>query len=262
LESTLSLTLNDLNGQVGLFLGYGSDATVWSTQQADVIDGCVRSGLRQFYFPPPLDGQESSYDWSFMKPVVALTLLQGKSTLELPDDFGGIEGEITMPSTTSRWYALQVTGEGRVRQKYAEMPTTTGQPLMAAVRPVKGTTARRGQESQLYVWPIADHDYTLQFAYYVNPDHLSKFFPYHMGGMAHAETILESCLAIAEQRLDDAATTHSLKFKERLAASVNMDRRRKPQNLGYNRDLSDDMDRGRVREWDWSNPVRINGVVY
>lgn len=268
MESTLSLTLDDLRGEVGFFLGHGRGAALgdptWTSQQLAAIDSCVKSGLRTFYFPPPLDGMEASYDWSFLKPVGSLALAQGASTIPLPDDFGGLEGPVSLYTTTSQIsWPIQVVHEGTVRQRYAELPTASGRPDMAAVQWIKGTTATAGQRAQLLVWPLADGAYTLQVPYYVNPDYLTAAFPYHLGGGQHAETVLESCLAIAEQRLDDAATVHTMKFKERLLASINADRKLKPQTLLYNGDRSDMRDRrwqGRNHYWD--QPVTVNGIQY
>lgn len=266
-ESTLSLKYSDLVGEVGLFLGYGRGAefgdSAFTTQQQAAIDSCVRSGLRQFYFPPPLDQSGSSYDWSFLKPTVELTFAQGEDHIDLPDDFGGFEGPIGLLSTTSQVsWQVPLTGEGNVRQKYSELPEATGRPLLAALAPQKGTTFLRGQRFQMLLFPLADTDYTLQFAYYVLPDYLSGSYPYAYGGMAHAETILESCLAIAEQRLDDASSVHSMKFNERLAASVSLDRRSKPQRLGYNGDNSDGRNRLDRRGLHWQNLVTVGGVQY
>lgn len=264
-ESTLSLSYYDIAGEVGLFLGYGRGANnndqAWTTHQQAAIDSCVRSGLRQFYFPPPVDGV-SAYDWSFLKPTYSTTLLSTASVIALPDDFGGFEGRITLNSSTGQiWWPIDVVGEGTVRQRYSELPTATGRPLLAAIQPIKGTTQLKGQRFQLYFFPLADQDYPVQFAYYVSPDYLTGSAPYAYGGMPHAETILESCLAVAEQRLDDSSTIHSMKFMERLAASISLDRRSKPQKLGYNGDRSDQRYDGNERHW-LGTGITVNGVIY
>ncbi len=54
-----------------------------------------------------------------------------------------------------------------------------------------------------------------------------------------AETFREACLKAAENFLDDSATVHEANFTQLLTRSQDIDRRNKPQNLGYNRDLSD-----------------------
>lgn len=267
-ESSLSLQYKDLAGEVGLFLGFGRGAAIgdpaWSGQQQAAIDSCVRSGLRQFYFPPPIEGTESSYDWSFLKPVASMGLAQGAVLLALPDDFGGFEGRMTISSPEGQtWWPVELVGIGQVYQRAAQQPNTTGRPLMACLEPLRGTTGTAGQRFQLRFFPVSDQAYTLQFAYYVAADYLDTAFPYHMGGMMHAETVLESCLAIAEQRLDDAMMTHTAKFKERLLASINLDRRMKPQTLGYNRDNSDLLDRGVAgRSRFFGEGITVQGTQY
>lgn len=244
MESTLSLKLSDLEAEVGMFLGYGRGAnfseTAWSTSQQAVITSCVKSGLRQFYFPPLLEGQSQAYDWSFLRPSMLLTLDEGASSIDLPDDFGGIEGQLTLSDENSRsFWPIAVYGGPRVRQALANYPDTTGCPVMAGLEAVRGTSPTAGQRQTLLFYPTADQAYSVRLNYYVLPDFLTGDMPYALGGMAHAETVLESCLAIAEQRVDDASTVHTMKFKERLAASISLDRRSKPQVIGYNADRSD-----------------------
>ncbi len=238
-EPTLALAKDDLEGAIGIFLGYGrgtaNGGPAWPTETQAIVTSLRCSGERQFYHPA-IEGM--LYVWSFLRPVATLTLAQGVSLMQMPDDFGGIEGEITASSPTSRlWETVPLTGD--VRPLFARNPTLTGRPRLAAVEPIKGTTPLAGQRSQLYVWPIADADYTLQFAYYVNPNATNGILPYALGGSQHAETLLAAVHAAAELYLDDMRGPRWEYFQERLQASVNMDRKLKPQFLGYNRDRSD-----------------------
>lgn len=267
MESSLTAAYNEIAGEVGLFLGYGRGAAngdvPWTSFQQANIDSAVRSGLRQFYFPPPVQGvTDSSYDWSFLKPTATVDFPVNAKTIPMPDDFGGFEGEITLQSTSGNyWWTVELRNEGQIRQMYALTPNFSGRPLMAALQPLKGTTGTQGQRWQLYLFPAADTDYTLQFQYYILPDYLSGAFPYAYGGMAHVETIIESCLEAAERKLDDAATVHAQKFQERLQASISLDRRSKPQALGYNHDRSDN--RGWRREWNhYQDHITVKGVQY
>lgn len=266
MESTLSLQYNDLVGDVGLFLGYGRGAAfddpAWTKPQQNVIDSIVKSGLRQFYFPPPLEGSDSSYDWSFMRPVGTADLPSGATIVPLPDDFGGFEGQITVVAkkSTSMW-PIDLVNENRIRQMFSTQPDVKGRPIMAALVPLKATTSTAGQRQNMIFFPLADQEYTIQFAYYILPDYLNQAFPYAYGGMAHAETIREACLKAAEEFLDDASGVHAALFQQRLAASISMDRRNKPQKLGYNRDASDYPDITR-RDLHYQNLVTIYGVQY
>jgi hypothetical protein len=245
MESTLSLKLSDLQAKLGTFLGWGRGAafqeTAWSTSQQAVIDDCTQSGLRRFYWPTPADGQQTSYDWSFLKPTSTADFPQGAQYVPLPDDFGGFEDQITLLTTnsTAQPWRVEWRNEGELRRMYSVTPVMTGPPMYAATQPLKGTTPTQGQRFQLFLFPAADQDYTLQFQYYIAPDYLTGATPYSYGGAQHTETILESCLAIAEERLDDASGIHAQAFASRLSASIAMDRRLKPQKIGPNLDRSD-----------------------
>ncbi len=266
-ESTLALAYAEVAAEVGSYLGFGRGTVysdpAWSTQQQNMIDSCVKSGLRQFYFPPPIDGSGSTYDWSFLKPTTTLTLASGVATVALPDDFGGFEGTITVLSTTGQVnWPIHLYNEGQIREAYSMNPTITGRPLQAALQPLKGTTGTTGQRFQLFFFPVPDQSYTIQFQYYLLTDYINGTISYAYGGMAHAETILESCLAIAEQRIDGSQTVHSSQFLQRLAASIGKDRQSKAQTLGYNRDGSDNLGRYDRRWFHYDDNILVNGTQY
>lgn len=243
-ESKLAITLSDLSQAVGIFLGYGggTDAgqPAWNSAQSKLIETCIKSGLRQFYWPPPIN--DVQYNWSFLRPTSTIFIPQGSRSIYLPDDFGGVEGLPTAnptSSTTQSSWPINVVGEQVVREKYTRYPSATGRPELVAVEPLAGTSGYEGQRFRLAIYPEPDQDYNLTLTYYVNPDYLTGSKPYAMGGPQHAETILESCLAIAEQRLDDRSGVHTAQFLVRLAASIQADRKLKPALIGYNGDRSD-----------------------
>lgn len=261
----MSLTLKkaDFEAKIGEYAGWGRGAdfgeTAWDARQKAIIKDCIESGLRCFYYPSPLDGV--TYAWSFLKPTVSLTLPADAQTVALPAGCGGIEGKVTVTTTsTESWLAAPVVGEGQIRQRYAENPTATGAPQMVALVPLKDMT-RSGQEFELYIWPQADQEYTLSFRQQILGNVLSDQFPYAYGGPEHAETILESCLAIFEQRYDDNAGIHTQKYTERLRASMAMDRQKKPELMPHNGDRSDGI-LWPGRRWMQDPVVTFSGVEY
>lgn len=265
MESSLALKLSDLESEVGFFLGYGrgtnASESAWTTEQQNQITAVVKKGLRRFYYPTPINGL--MYDWSFLRPVATLTLHSGATTVALPDDFGSPEDVITVSNSSQDILGpLRLTNEARIRQQYVEWPGATGRPQLAAQQPLKNTSST-GQRFQLAIWPAADQDYTLQLSYYILPDYPVELRPYPYGGAAHAETILESCLAAAEETIDDSPGTHAGAFMARLMASINFDRKNKPQNLGYNGDRSDARDwYPKENENYWNSTITVNGVQY
>lgn len=259
-ESTLVLGYNDYIWRVGDFLGWGRGVlngdVAYSTAEQARLDDCVASGIRQFYFPPPLQPGGSPYDWSFLHPVHTDTLATGASFISLPDDFGGFEGFLTCSpgvSTTVPW-KVRLYNEANIREAFAKCPQASGPPTMCALNVLKGTTSVAGQRTQLLFYPLSDQTYQVQFQYYLLPDYLSGSNPYVYGGASHVETVLESCLSIAEQRLDNQPGVHTAKFMERLAASIGQDRKNKAEVFGYNGDRSDNHRRGWGR-WPASFPL-------
>jgi hypothetical protein len=268
-ESSLSLTLDQLRAEVGNFLGFGQGNTApyadgaWSTQQQQRIDSCVSSGLRRVIYPEPLEGEKAAYEWSWAKPTASVVLDEGASTIPLPDDFDAPEGKVTVltSSTTTQPWPIEWRNEAFIRERYSMCPEQTGPPMLVALQPVKGTTATAGQRFQLFVFPLADQEYTLQLQYYVSPDMLTSAFPFPLGGAQLAELYLESCLAVAEERQDDALTVHREAFKTRLMAAVSADRKRKPQSLGYNGDRSEQRALNR-RDYYFVPPATYNGSSF
>ncbi len=248
-DSTLSKRRDDFRGAVGFFLGFGRGAdtfneTAWTTDQARTIDIILTSGLAQFYNPPVLPGERDSYNWSFLKPTVSFTLPAGGNSLALPDDFGGLENRIICSSSSSRPYIpVQVVNDGTVLLKQAQYPDSQGQPLAAGITWNKQVSQTGGQRATLLLWPKADQAYTLQLQYYFLPEALSGNWPNAYGGAQHSETILASCRYAAERDLDDVMDGPCRAyFMERLAVSVSLDRKFKPQQMGRNVDRSDDLD--------------------
>lgn len=266
-ESTLSLTIDDLRAEIGKFLGYGRGATkfaeaAWTTSQLNDINVLLKSGLSQVYTPPPLAPGEAAHEWSFLRPQTTLTLESGKSTVDLPADFGGFSDSIFVmdPASVARRIPLRITHVGMLEQQHASQPDTTGFPRMACEKVLPGTGATQSTRSQLLVWPTSDGNYTLSVSYKHMPDALTGGYPYPPGGAEHAELFKASVIAAAELQLDDQPGPRAAFFVQRLAASIAVDRRRKGLFLGYNGDRSDWRNMRLGRQVLFDNPaVTYNG---
>jgi hypothetical protein len=249
-ESTLSLGYQDYISLVGDVNGFGRgfvagssvfNDTPYTQQVQRMLDQSAMGGIRQFYFPPPLQPGKMAWRWTFLRPTAILELPPGAQSIALPDDFGGFEGTLTIVNTaTNASYPGETRryNEGYIRKQYSANPTATGFPTMFAETPIKGTTQVSGTRWELLVYPQADQDYHVQIQYYVLGDYLTGNNPLVYGGAAHVETIKESCLAIFESTYGDKMGVHNAKFMERLAASVDFDRVNSPEVYGYNADRS------------------------
>jgi hypothetical protein len=255
---SLAITYNELQQAIGRYLGYGR--TVYgpddgSQEWADIED-CIKSGLRQFYVPPPMQGQPGSHQWSFLRPVTTLVLAAGVGDYNLPNDFGGLHGDLANPASELS-KPVVVTSESALRALRQSSPQS-GKPKQAAIRP-KATDGAAAQKFEIILWPVPDCQIELTYKYFVLPQTLSNQNPYPYGGQSHSETILESCLAIAEQRLNDTKGIHWEKFMARLSASIQIDRKTSGADfLGYNADRSDGMGFSKTHRFDG---VTVNGQI-
>lgn len=155
---------------------------------------------------------------------------------DLPDSFGELESDVTFAMNQATW-SIREVNEAQIRVK-RQSGANTGRPCECAIR-AKTTTGVTGQRYEIMFWPTPDAAYTLSYKYTVLTDALSSSFPYPYGGMSHAETILASCLDVAERKENNMPQgPESLNYQKRLAASISHDLRKAPKFLGYNGDPS------------------------
>ena len=259
-ESSLSLGFPELRTAIGFFLGYGRSSGSWSADAILEIAEVLNAGLRQFYFPPPV-GNETPHEWSFLRPTTTMDTAADDGDYDMPDNFGGLDGDMYFDTAENISGPIEIIGEHQIRKmRESGGGTQSGIPRYGAIRPKAGT-GTTGQRQELILHPRPAGIYTLHYRYKVLADAITSGAPYPLGGMAHAETLLASCLAAAENKLDDEKGVKWDYFMERLAASVSHDRKAMPpEKLGYNGDASD----GESSPWPYSSNQRVtlNGATY
>lgn len=269
-ESTLALRKIDLESKLGTFAGWGRGEQFgdvpWQDYQKAIIEDSVNSGCRRFYWPDPLDGQTTSHSWSFFKPVTQIPLPSSAEFIILPDDYGNFEGNLTIKTAqngvTAQPWKIQWLNEARIREMYTVTASVIGPPMYACPVPVKSQLGNgaAGQRFHLLVFPKADQDYIIEATYNITPDALTDAFPFALGGAQHSETVLESCLAVMEERIDDTKGVHALAYAKRLTASIDIDRRNRPQRIGYNDDRSDNQEWQRPNLHWYAPAATYNGM--
>ena len=164
---------------------------------------------------------------------------------DLPDDFGRILGPFTFAQADNSWYTCKVVGEARIRELRQRDHSSGGDPQFAAIR-AKAFTASTGTRQEVLFWPQVASSATVTYKYRVRPNkptstgHDDLTGDYLYGGSDHSETILYSCLAEAERRVEDEKGPMWARFQECLASSVMFDSRdNRAEHLGYNGDDSD-----------------------
>jgi len=229
-ESTLSIPYADLKAEVAAYLGYGVDDSAWSAAEDAEIDRYVQAGVRRFYYPPAGEGYEQGYPWSFLSPVTTIATVADDAEQDLPDALGRVLGDFHYPEADHRPSVVQVSEE-RYLKLLSRQTTSTGPPQVARVAH-KAQVKGQGQRLEVKWWPVPDKAYTLTYRYEAYTGKLSDGNKYPLGGMRHAELLIASCLAVAEQRANDERGIHSQDFERMLAAAIQQDRRLGSRHYG------------------------------
>lgn len=167
---------------------------------------------------------------------------------ELPSDFGGLRGEVTFRDDDG-YAPLRLVNEASIMRLRTEGDYTKDVPEYVAIIPADtDNESTSEQRFKLSLWPFPDKTYDLLFSYTVYAKAMSSAgysvlddLHVPIGGAYHSETILSSCLAVAEQIVDEFNNPGKMqaKFVERLSASISYDRRNMlPDGFGYNGDHS------------------------
>lgn len=237
----LEVTYDDLRRAVGRQLGFTDNPSSWCESAQNLIERDVESGLRMFYFPPVLPGERAMHEWTFLKPVGSIITVADVNDYDLPDDYGGMVGELTFSDDDNAWRSVTLTGEGKIRQLRQRDPSSgvvSGYPELAAVRP-KQHTGYKQHRWEILFWPNIGAQYTVSFQYSVIPGGLDSQREYPYGGAKHAETLLAACLAAMEWRDKQERGVFYATFMERLMSSITSDRANNGNVLlGYNGDAS------------------------
>lgn len=254
-ESTLSLSLTDFRDEVSNFV-YGPDYDTITTAEQGRVDRYIKRGLRQFY---------RAYEWSFLKlPSTFVTVADqadysGEAPEGPPDWFSGIIiGDMTFADAPD-YNPVPVVGENRIRSLRQANASATGRPLYIATRIIERVvkTPDAGQRHEFLVFPTPDAVYTLAYRYTALPNYMTESYPYPHGGMFHSETILQSCLAVAESQADENLGVQQAKYEQALAESIAKDR--KTNSTDYYGKMRNG--RGAVA-YDRVQQVTFNGVLY
>jgi hypothetical protein len=322
--AALTVTLAKLREEVQRFMGYGRSTTFsgMSTAFQGDVTSIINRGLRQFYYPPPLPGETSSHQWSFLMksddlpipapltPVNTVTVTGGTATMSggtLPQDirhsvvqFGasGVfydvvnrNGNTTFTisdttlvistATTATFYYAYIDLDGteivgtdsqitynynfgkkalkHVNSQYIRrLSQSTGMqhigfPEYFSIEPHTWPESndQSSQDFRIMVYPFPEEAMNLNFHAKYAPQELTNVADQPLGAASHSETIMVSCLAVAEEFGDTPSSKYRELFMQRLAASVMSDRTGMyAGNLGYNGDYSDIRGRLWVRETD------------
>lgn len=123
-------------------------------------------------------------------------------------------------------YLIPIIPEVQMRAMYAANPIV-GPPKFVAIRPKPIVTASEPQRYEVLFYPVPDQAYTLDYRYNRVWLKLSTTNRYPVGGAYHGELILQSCLAVLEQRLKGTRGMQHELFLDLLGAAQQIDAKHK-----------------------------------
>tara|TARA_B100000686_G_C16541127_1_gene837538 strand:- start:176 stop:952 length:777 start_codon:yes stop_codon:yes gene_type:complete len=234
MPSTITVDFTILRREVGRYLGYGREPIDHDPDQVIDVQDVIDSGLRQAYWP------SNGHEWSFLQPTYQFKVDSTQDDFALPPEVVDVNQALTFSKEDNSWNPVEKCDPQRIYYlREANQTTSTGYPLLFAFRP----EAHKGlddQENKLMLWPKPDQEYTLNLPVKIAPMQLTVDRPIPWGGPQFGELLLQSCLAVAELRINNEKGVHSADFQERLVAAVAVDdSRHRGTVVGYNSDNSD-----------------------
>lgn len=222
---TSSVSYDDLMAAVADFLG--RPLSLMTDDEKAKADSFVQSGIRNFYYPPKMEGVDENFEWSFLRQSGGVDLLSGVAAYVLPDGFGRILGQIHFDDSPSPGIPVIPYGE-LVKMSASGLK---GRPRFAAVAS-RRDFGTKGQLKEIRFFPAPDKAYSVSFACDADDGRIGEDRPYPLGGAMFSELIIESCLAVAEQRANDEAGLHTDNFNRLLVSMIARDRKSSAQNYG------------------------------
>jgi hypothetical protein len=148
---------------------------------------------------------------------------------DLPDDFHRMIGDLMHASDSYR-PAIKIVSEQEILNMRAR-GTFTNAPVYAATR-FKAGTYTDGQRQEILFYPTPDTGYVLFANYEAYSGKLTATLKYPLGGMHLAELYIESCLAVAEQRINEQVGLHTQQYHMLLADAILRDSKKGAQIFG------------------------------
>lgn len=237
-SSTLQIDFHYLRRQVSKFLhGSYHHGTVDDEQYQEVLE-VIDAGIIQYYFPPVLPpeyalGAAYAHEWSFMRPVWALTTEADQRRYPLPPDWERPIGEICFVNTDSNFYRpISFCPASRLRAVEFQ-DTFTSYPQCAATE-TEESTGVAPQTQLLVLHPTPDAKYELSIQYQAHARRPTADQPFLLGGQMHGHGILASVMAAAEFKKNSAHGPLYQDFLQKLTSNVVRDQERGGALLGYN----------------------------
>ncbi|KKN51291.1 hypothetical protein LCGC14_0623990 [marine sediment metagenome] len=221
-------TFSDIYTKVADYLG--TDITD-ATDLAAVKD-IVYRGYMKFLMPvSPKD--EEIYIWSWLRQPWKMTFEPNKWEYPLPKDFDRFFRKIEYDGVADGNQMQQVSERSIMRNR--SNLEFTSYPYSYAIRTAKFDKAV-GSVKEMIVYPTPVNRSVVNSTYVMTPDKPETTTDYFIGGPVESETILQCCLAVAENQEDEKIGVETKKAVDLIQALIRKDKGEAPDTVGRVRD--------------------------
>ena len=235
--STLTLNAAYSTGTIAVTISTYTVTLTSGTFPTWAASGVFTAGGRSYEISTRDSGTQITLATAYLGATeTAATYIVDQRDYDLPDNFGSMRKDFTYPS--GAYYGQFTRTDELTIRSMRNAPTILAYPSLYAIRGKLTAGTSVGQRFEVMFYPAVNVDVTVDYVYSVIPDNLSASILYPYGGAKHAETLFESCIAVAEERYkDNGSTTHQNAFVKRLGASMEFDKDDfSPSILAYNND--------------------------
>jgi len=211
--ATLDLSFSDLYSQVSQQLNYGTTPT---GVELATVQNIVYRAYRQFLFPQnPKTG--ATHTWSFLKKDATFETTDLNWKYALPDDFREVVGDIYFNTMDGYTPIRRVTKENILQRRVNVNTHTVPEVFAVVASPYDATT---GTSYEIWMDPVPSGLWVLHYTYIFTPPKPENNSDKLLGGPLAQETLLELCLAVAEQQEDDLQTRHHTDLSAKLMGQL------------------------------------------
>jgi hypothetical protein len=237
--------------EVSAFLGYGSDRTLWTTEEEAEIGRTIQEAYRYILYPSRLPGGGLPHVWSWLRQVGTVTTVSGTDTYTLDADFGSMHTRYLTYAANTYWLPIERTSAQDLRER-KQWSSQTSRPWLYALE-WEPQTAGLNQRQRIIFYPTPDDAYPLSYEYAILIGKLSRINPFPLGGPRISQLMIEACKAVGEAKKNGARGDQWNIFKEELGDAIALDASTLTERtVGKLASQYDEADRfGRPSRWDF-----------
>ncbi len=230
--ASMRWTFSNVYTKVSEYLGTGSSPTGTNLTRAKDI---VYRGYMKFLMPvTPKD--EEIYIWSWLRQPWKITMEPNKWEYPLPLDFDRFYRRLQFDAEETSLINMTQTSEREIMRS-RNLLEFNSYPQKYALRTAK-YDRKVGSVKELIVYPTPTARTIINSTYVMTPEKPTGDDHFFIGGPMESETILQCCIAVAENEQDERIGVETKKAIDLIQALIRKDKGVAPDTVGVMRDAN------------------------